>query len=58
MYKTVLLSKARYYTHQFKDNPQMAVFALDDYKKGLKSMRENLLHSTPTYMSDDRIRFV
>ena len=58
MYKTVLLSKARYYTHQFKDNPQMAVFALDDYKKGLKSMRENLLHATPTYMSDDRIRFV
>lgn len=58
MYKTVLLSKARYYTHQFKDNPQMAVFALDDYKKGLKSMRENLLHPTPTYMSDDRIRFI
>lgn len=58
MYKTVLLSKARYYTHQFKDNPQMAIFALDDYKKGLKSMRENLLHPTPTYMSDDRIRFI
>ena len=58
MYKTVLLSKARYYTHQFKDNPQMAVFALDDYKKGLKNMRENLLHPTPTYMSDDRIRFI
>ena len=58
VYKTVILSKARYYTHQFKDNPQMAVFALDDYKKGLKSMRENLLHSTPTYMSDDRIRFI
>jgi len=58
MYKVVLLAKARYYTHQFKDNPQMAVFALDDYKKGLKSMRENLLHTVPTYMSDDRIRFV
>ena len=58
MYKTVILAKARYYTHQFKDNPQMAVFALDDYKKGLKSMRENLLHTVPTYMSDDRIRFV
>ena len=35
----------------------MAVFALDDYKKGLKSMRENLIGTVPTYMSDDRIRF-
>ena len=57
LYKTVILSKARYYTHQFKDNPQMAAFALEDFKKGLKSMRENLLGTVPTYMSDDRIRF-
>tara|TARA_R110002020_G_scaffold12652_6_gene46308 strand:+ start:2074 stop:2844 length:771 start_codon:yes stop_codon:yes gene_type:complete len=57
LYKTVILSKARYYTHQFKDNPQMAAFAMEDYKKGLKSMRENLIGTVPTYMSDDRIRF-
>ena len=57
LYKTVILSKARYYTHQFKDNPQMAAFALEDYKKGLKSMRENLIGTVPTFMSDDRVRF-
>jgi len=57
IYKTVILSKARYYTHQFKDNPQMAAFALEDYKKGLKSMRENLIGTVPTFMSDDRVRF-
>ena len=57
LYKTVILSKARYYTHQFKDNPQMAAFALEDYRKGLKSMRENLIGTVPTFMSDDRVRF-
>ena len=57
LYKTVILSKARYYTNQFKDNPQMAAFALEDYKKGLKSMRENLIGTVPTFMSDDRVRF-
>ena len=56
LYKTVILSKARYYTHQFKDNPQMAAFALEDYKKGLKSMREILIGTVPTFMSDDRVR--
>jgi hypothetical protein len=57
IYKTVVLAKARYYTHQFKDNPQMAAFALEDYKKGLKSMRENLIGTVPTFISDDRVRF-
>ena len=57
LYKTVVLSKARYYTHQFKDNPQMAAFALEDYRKGLKSMRENLMGTVPTFISDDRVRF-
>ncbi len=57
VYKTVILSKARYYTHQFKDNPQMAAFALEDFKKGLRSMRENLIGTAPIYMSDDRVRF-
>jgi len=58
MYTSVLLAKARYYIWQFKDNPQSAAFALDDYKKGLKSMRSNLVEPTPTYFKDDRVRFV
>ncbi len=58
MYTTVLLARARYYIHQFKDNPQAASFAADDYKKGLRSMRSNLIEPTPFYMTDDRMRLV
>jgi len=58
MYTSVLLAKARYYIWQFKDNPQAAAFALEDFKKGLRSMRSNLLEPTPTYIKDDRMRFV
>jgi hypothetical protein len=58
MYSSVLLAKARYYIWQFKDNPQAAAFALDDYKKGLRSMRSNLIEPSPTYIKDDRMRFV
>ena len=58
MYTSVLLAKARYYIWQFKDNPQAAAFALDDYKKGMRSMRSNLLEPTPSYIKDDRVRFV
>lgn len=57
VYAPVLLARARYYIWQFKDNPQAAAFALDDYKKGLRSMRSNLLEPTPVYISDDRVRF-
>ena len=58
MYSTVLLARARYYIHQFKDNPQAASFAADDYKRGLRSMRSNLIEPTPFYMTDDRVRLV
>ena len=58
MYAPVLLARARYYIWQFKDNPQAAAFALEDYKKGLRSMRSNLLEPTPSYFKDDRMRFV
>jgi hypothetical protein len=58
MYTTVLLARARYYIWQFKDNPQAAAFALDDYKKGIRSMRSNLLEPTPMYFKDDRVRMV
>ena len=56
-YTSVLLAKARYYIWQFKDNPQAAAFANEDYKKGLRSMRSNLLEPTPVYAKDDRISF-
>jgi len=58
MYTNVLIAKARYYMWQFKENPQAAAFAMEDYKKGLRSMRENLLDSPISYIKDDRIRFV
>ena len=57
MYTPVLLAKARYYIWQFKDNPQAAAFALEDFRKGLKSMRSNLLEPGPTYVKDDRVAF-
>ena len=58
MYTPVLLARARYYMWQFKDNPQASAFALDDYKKGLRQMRSNLLNPVPKYMTDDRVRAV
>ena len=51
VYTPVLLARARYYMHQFKDNPQASAFAAEDYKKGLRQMRSNLLNPTPKYMT-------
>lgn len=58
IYKPVLLARARYYIHQFKENPQSAAFALEDYKRGLRLMKLNLMESAPGYFKDDRIRFI
>ena len=58
MYTPVLIARARYYVWQFKDNPQAAAFALEDYKKGLRSMRSNLLDPSPSYFKDNRITFI
>ena len=58
VYRTVLLARARYYIWQFKDNPQAAAFALDDYRRGLRMMRSALLEPTPSYLKDDRIGFI
>ena len=58
VYITVLLARARYYIHQFKENPQAASFALEDYKRGLKLMKLHLMEPTPGYFKDDRVRFV
>ena len=58
MYTPVLIARARYFMHQFKDNPQASAFALDDYRKGLRLMRSNLLDPIPNYITDDRVRVV
>jgi len=55
VYSPVLMARARYHFHQFKDAPQQAAFALEDYKKGLKQMRSALMNPTPNYMSTDHI---
>ena len=55
VYVPVLMARARYHFHQFKDAPQQAAFALEDYKKGLKQMRSNLMNPVPNYMSTDHI---
>jgi len=56
-YSPVILARTRYYVHQFKENNQQAAFALDDYKKGMKYMKSNLINPQPKNMTDDRIYF-
>ena len=51
----VLMARARYHFHQFKDAPQQAAFALEDYKQGLKRMKSSLMNPVPKYMSTDHI---
>jgi len=58
IYKPVLLARARYFIHQFKENSQAAAFALEDYRRGLRLMKSNLMEPAPDYMKDDRVRFV
>ena len=57
-YTTVLLSRARYYVHQFKDNISQSQLADAEYKKGLRTMREQLIEPFPDRMIDDRTRVV
>lgn len=58
VYKPVLLSRARYYVHQFKENIQPAALANEEYRRGLRLMKSNLMVPEPFYMKDDRVRFV
>lgn len=58
VYKPVLLSRARYYAHQFKENIQPAALALEEYRRGLRLMKANLMAPDPFYIKDDRMRFV
>ena len=57
-YKHVLLNRARYYIYQFKESPQFSAFALEDYRRGLKLMKYNLMTPAPGVLKDDRMRFV
>ena len=56
-YVNVITSRMRYYVWQFKESPQQAAFALEDYKKELRQMKSNLMNPTPKYMTDDRRYF-
>jgi len=58
VYTPVLINRSRYYMHQFKDNAQAAAFALQDYQRGLRNMKLHLMTPAPTYLKDDRMRFV
>jgi hypothetical protein len=56
-YSNVVTSRVRYYVWQFKESPQQAAFALDDFRKAMKSMKSNLMNPQPKYMTDDRRYF-
>lgn len=57
-YSTVLVARTRYYAWQRKENPQQASIALDEFNKGIASMRQQELAPAPDRITDDRIRFV
>jgi len=56
-YSNVITARTRYYIWQFKESPQQAAFALDDYKKAMRTMKSNLMNPAPKYMTDDRTYF-
>ena len=56
-YANVITSRARYYVWQFKESPQQAAFALEEFKRGMRYMKSNLINPTPKYISDDRTYF-
>jgi len=56
-YASIIMAKTRYYVHQFKDNLQQAAFAMEDYKKGMRHMKSNLINPQPKTMTDDRTYF-
>jgi len=56
-HSNVITSRVRYYVWQFKESPQQAAFALDDYKKAIKYMKSSLINPTPKEMTDDRRYF-
>jgi hypothetical protein len=57
-YKPVLLARARYFIYQFKDNIAQKKLALDEYKKVLDKIIEQLNAPQPKYIEDDRRVFI
>lgn len=57
-WSSVMIARARYYVWQFKENVQLAALALEEYKRGIKLMREYSGKPQPSIMNDDRIRIV
>ncbi len=57
-YTSVLLARARYYVHQFKDNMSQAQLSEVEFQKGLRTMREQLLEPFPVSMDDRRSVYV
>lgn len=57
-YYPVLVSRARYYAWQRKENPPQAEIALAEYKEGLASMRKQEVSTGPDRFTDDRVRYV
>ena len=56
-YTNIITARTRYYIWQFKESPQQAAFAMDDYKKAMRTMKSNLVNPTPRAMTDDRRYF-
>jgi len=56
-YTNIITARTRYYIWQFKESPQQAAFAMDDYKKSMRTMKSNLINPTPRAMTDDRRYF-
>ena len=57
-YTSVLLARARYYVHQFKDNMSQAQLSKVEFQKALRTMREQLLEPFPVVMDDRRSVYV
>lgn len=56
-YYGVLLARARYYAWQRKENPNQAQIAFDEYRAGLRGMRQQEVERTPDRFTDSRIRY-
>ena len=54
----VLYAQARYYMWQFKESPQQAGFARQEFRLGIAKMRNTLIETASDVMKDDRIRLI
>ena len=56
-YVPVLTARVRYFAWQFKQDPNQAVIAKDDFEKGMKQMRR-AVNPVDLKLSDDRVRYI